>query len=125
MQTALANLARAQAQFSQAIASQQQASANYKSVQANINYSIIRAPISGIVGKLPLKVGSLVIPSDATPLTTISDTRSVYAYFSMNEKEYLDFLEKSYGATVPEKIKNLPNVELELANGSLYPEKEE
>ena len=41
----------------------------------------------------------------------------------MNEKEYLDFLEKSYGATVPEKIKNLPNVELELANGSLYPEK--
>ena len=40
----------------------------------------------------------------------------------MNEKEYLDFLEKSYGATVPEKIKNLPNVELELANGSLYPE---
>ena len=123
LQTALANLARAQAQLSQAIASQQQASANYKSVQANINYSIIRAPISGIVGKLPLKVGSLVGPSDATPLTTISDTRSVYAYFSMNEKEYLDFLEKSYGATVPEKIKNLPNVELELANGSMYPEK--
>lgn len=123
LQTALANLARAQAQLSQAIASQKQASANYKSVQANINYSIIRAPISGIVGKLPLKVGSLVGPSDATQLTTISDTRSVYAYFSMNEKEYLDFLEKSYGATVPEKIKNLPNVELELANGSLYPEK--
>ena len=123
LQTALANLARVQAQLSQAVASQQQASANYKSVQANINYSIIRAPISGIVGKLPLKVGSLVGPSDATPLTTISDTRSVYAYFSMNEKEYLDFLEKSYGATVPEKIKNLPNVELELANGSLYPEK--
>lgn len=123
LQTALANLARAQAQLSQAIASQQQASASYKSVQANINYSIIRAPISGIVGKLPLKLGSLVGPSDATPLTTISDTRSVYAYFSLNEKEYLDFLEKSYGATVPEKIKNLPMVELKLANGSIYPEK--
>lgn len=123
LQTAVANLAKAQAQLSQAIASQQQASANYKSVQANINYSIIKAPISGVVGKLPLKVGSLVGPTDATPLTTISDTRSVYAYFSLNEKEYLNFLEKSYGATVPEKIKNLPMVELKLANGSIYPEK--
>lgn len=75
------------------------------------------------MGKLPLKVGSLVGPSDATALTTISDTRSVYAYFSMNEKEYLNFLEKSVGATVPEKIRNLPLVELKLANGSLYPEK--
>ena len=123
LQTAVANLAKAQAQLSQAIASQQQASANYKSVQANINYSIIKAPISGVIGKLPLKIGSLVGPTDATPLTTISDTRSVYAYFSLNEKEYLNFLEKSYGATVPEKIKNLPMVELKLANGSIYPEK--
>ena len=123
LQTAIANLAKAQAQLSQAIASQQQASANYKSVQANINYSIIKAPISGVVGKLPLKIGSLVGPTDATPLTTISDTRSVFAYFSLNEKEYLDFLEKSYGATIPEKIKNLPMVELKLANGSIYPEK--
>ena len=123
LQTAIANLAKAQAQLSQAIASQQQASANYKSVQANINYSIIKAPISGVVGKLPLKIGSLVGPTDTTPLTTISDTRSVFAYFSLNEKEYLDFLEKSYGATIPEKIKNLPMVELKLANGSIYPEK--
>lgn len=123
LQTAVANLARAQAQLSQAIAAQQQATASYKSAQANVDYSIIRAPISGVVGKLPLKVGSLVGPADATPLTTISDTRSVYAYFSLNEKEYLNFLEKSYGATVPEKIKNLPMVELKLANGSLYPEK--
>ncbi len=41
----------------------------------------------------------------------------------MNEKEYFDFLEKSVGASVPEKIKNLPMVELQLANGSIYPEK--
>lgn len=123
LQSAQANLAKAQAQLAQAIASQQQANANYKGVQANINYSIIRAPISGIVGKLPLKVGSLVGPTDQTPLTTISDTSGIFAYFSMNEKEYLNFLEKSYGATVPEKLRNLPMVELQLANGSIYPEK--
>ncbi|MGE4513328.1 MAG: efflux RND transporter periplasmic adaptor subunit [Chryseobacterium sp.] len=123
LQTAQANLAQAQAQLKQAQAAKSQAVANYKGVEANIQYSIIRAPISGVIGKLPLKVGSLVGPSDQTPLTTISDTSEIYAYFSMNEKEYFDFLEKSPGATMPEKIRNLPMVELQLANGSIYPEK--
>lgn len=130
LETARANLSRAQAQLSQARAAQQQASAsvsqataNYQGVQANIDYSVIRAPISGVIGKLPLRVGSLVGPSDQIPLTTVSDTSGIFAYFSMNEKEYLDFLENSYGATVPEKLRNMPMVELELANGSLYPEK--
>ncbi|KQM49997.1 efflux RND transporter periplasmic adaptor subunit [Chryseobacterium sp. Leaf201] len=123
LQTAQANLAQAQAQLQQARAAKSQAVANYKGVEANIEYSIIRAPISGVIGKLPLKVGSLVGPTDQSALTTISDTSGVYAYFSMNEKEYFDFLEKSKGATMPEKIKNLPMVELQLANGSLYPEK--
>jgi membrane fusion protein (multidrug efflux system) len=130
LQTAQANLARAQAQLQQAIAGKQQASAsvsqasaNYKGVQANIDYSVIRAPISGVVGRLPLKVGSLVGPNDQTPLTTVSDTKQVYAYFSLNEKEYLNFLKDATGATVPEKIKNMPMVELELANGEAYPEK--
>lgn len=123
LQTAQAQLAQAQAQLAQAHAAKRQAEANYKGVEANIEYSIIRAPISGVVGKLPLKVGSLVGPSDQTPLTTISDTSQIFAYFAMNEKEYFDFLEKVPGASVPEKIKNLPMVELQLANGSLYPEK--
>lgn len=123
LQTAEANLSQAQAQLAQARAAREQASANYKGVAANIDYSIIRAPISGVVGSLPLKVGSLVGPTDQTPLTTISDTSEVFAYFSMNEKEYLNFLEDSYGATVPEKLKNMPSVELKLANGGMYPEK--
>ena len=130
LETAKANLSRAQAQLAQAQAAQaqaaagvSQASANYKGVQANINYSVIRAPISGVLGKLPFRVGSLVGPNDPTPLTTVSDTSGIFAYFSMNEREYLDFLENAYGATVPEKLRNMPMVELELANGSLYGEK--
>ncbi|MCS3869795.1 membrane fusion protein (multidrug efflux system) [Chryseobacterium ginsenosidimutans] len=123
LETAQANLAQAQAQLQQARAGKSQAVANYKGVAANIDYSVIRAPISGVIGKLPLKVGSLVGPTDQTALTTISDTSQLFAYFSMNEKEYFDFLEKSPGATLPEKIKNLPLVELQLANGSIYSEK--
>src|SRR5690606_15221503 len=130
LETAKANLASSQAKLAQARAAEQQAAAgvseataNYQGVQANIDYSVIRAPISGVIGKLPLRVGSLVGPNDPTPLTTVSDTSGIYAYFSMNEREYLDFLEDSVGATVPEKLKNLPMVELVLANGSTYSEK--
>jgi membrane fusion protein (multidrug efflux system) len=130
LQTAQANLAKAQAQLSQAIAGKQQASAgvaqaqaNYQGVQANIDYSVIRAPISGTVGKINFRTGSLVGPGDPMPISTVSDTSELYAYFSMNEKEYLDFLKNAEGATVPEKIKNMPPVELILANGDLYSEK--
>ena len=130
LQTAQANLARAQAQLSQAIASKQQANAgvsqaqaNYQGVQANVNYSVITAPGSGVVGKINLRTGSLVGPSDQISITTVSDTSELYAYFSMNEKEYLDFLKNSYGATVPEKLKNMPMVDFRMANGDLYPEK--
>lgn len=130
LQTAVANLAKANAMLQQARAGKQQAQsgtaqakATYKGVEANIDYSVIRAPISGVVGALPLKTGSLVGPSDSMPLTTISDTSEIFAYFSMNEKQYFDFLENAKGATVAEKIKNLPMVGLELANGSDYGEK--
>ena len=123
LETANANLLQAQAQLKQAQATYQQSQANYKSVTANIDYSVVRAPISGVVGRIPFKAGSLVSATDATPLTVISDTNSVYAYFSLNEKDYFDFLKNSYGASVPEKIKNLPMVQLKLANGNFYDEK--
>lgn len=130
LQTAQANLARAQAQVSQAIAGKAQANAgvaeaqaNFQGVQANIDYSVIRAPISGVVGKINFRNGSLVGPGDPMPISTVSDTSELYVYFSMNEKEYLDFLKNSKGATVPEKLKNMPPVELVLANNDVYEEK--
>ncbi len=130
LQTAQANLARAQAQVAQAVAAKQQASAgvaqaqaNYQGAQANVDYSVIRAPISGVIGKINFRNGSLVGPGDPMPISTVSDTSELYAYFSMNEKEYLDFLKNSKGATVPEKIKNMPAIELLLANGDVYEEK--
>lgn len=130
LQTAQANLARAQAQVSQAIASRQQASAgvaeaqaNFQGIQANIDYSVIRAPISGVIGKINFRTGSLVGPGDAMPISTVSDTSELYAYFSMNEKEYLDFLKNAKGATIPEKLKNMPAIDLVLANGDIYAEK--
>ncbi len=120
LQTAQANLKSAEGRLSQALAAKQQASANYESIKANIGYSVITAPISGVVGSLPLREGSLVGPADPKPLTVISDTKELYAYFSMNEAAYLDFLERTSGNSMSAKIQNMPPVQLVLANGSLY-----
>lgn len=116
LETAKANLSRAKSQLAVA-------KADYQSVEANIDYSIIKSPISGVVGALPFKMGSLVGPNDPTPLTVVSDDSEVFAYFSMTEKEYFDFLTETEGKTVKDKVNNLPEVTLTLANKTTYSEK--
>lgn len=123
LETAKANLQQAQSRLAQAKANYDQAKANYQAAVANVNYSIVRSPVSGVVGKIIKRIGSLVSPSDPTPITTVSDIKQLYAYFSMNESEYLNFLQKTPGTTVADKLKNAPAVSLILANGEFYPEK--
>lgn len=99
-----------------------QAQSNYNSIVANIDYANVRSQIDGFVGAIPFREGSLVSPTNAIPLTTVSDITKVYAYFSMNESEYLDFLQHTEGKTLQDKINNFPKVILILANGEEYAE---
>ncbi|MDT7827368.1 efflux RND transporter periplasmic adaptor subunit [Pricia sp. S334] len=110
-------------QLETAKAKLQQAKSNYSSITANIGYGTIKSPVNGYVGQIRLRTGALVSPSSQQPLTTVSDISDVYAYFSINEKEYLDFLQNTEGSSKEEKIKNSPPVTLILANGTEYPEK--
>ncbi|MBK5213185.1 MAG: efflux RND transporter periplasmic adaptor subunit [Flavobacteriaceae bacterium] len=109
-------------QLETANAKLQQAKSGYNSIAANIDYGNIKSPVDGYVGSINLRKGSLVSPSSQIPMTTVADISKVYAYFSMNEKEYLDFMQNAEGKNVEEKIKKLPKVRLVLANGSLYDE---
>lgn len=97
-----------------------QAQSAYNSIGANIDYANIKSPVDGYVGSIRLRKGSLVSPTGPEPLTTVSDISDVYAYFSMNEREYLDFIQNAKGENIKEKIKNFPKVTLILANGSTY-----
>lgn len=97
-----------------------QARANYNSVMANIGYAVIKSPIDGSIGAINFREGSLVGPADPEPLTRVADVEEVYAFFSMNEANFLDFLQHAEGADLKTKISNFPPVQLELANGSLY-----
>ena len=95
-----------------------QAKANLANAKVNLQYAAITSPADGIIGTFPYKVGSLV--SSSTQLTSISNTTNMFAYFSMNEKEYLSLINKVDGRTRQEKIANLPKVSLVLADKSIY-----
>ena len=110
-------------QLETAKANLEQAKANYSSVTANIGYATIKSPIDGYVGAINFREGALISPSDATPLTTVSEIDQVYAFFSFNEAQYIDHLQRSEGKTKAERIKNSPDLTLVLANGKEYSEK--
>jgi membrane fusion protein (multidrug efflux system) len=123
LETAKANLLMAKGQLSQAEANYEVAKANYQGVNENIKFSTVTSPIDGIVGKINYREGSLVSPTDPLPLTSVSDVSEIYAYFSLNEKQYLYFFQNFPGADLDEKIANMAPIELELANGTLFEEK--
>lgn len=100
-----------------------QAKAAYSSVAANVGYGTITSPVNGVIGTLPYKEGALVSSTTEMPLTTVSDSKVVYAYFTMNEKQLLDFSRTFKGATLQEKLKNVQQVSLILVDGSEYEHK--
>ncbi|MGO3182772.1 MAG: efflux RND transporter periplasmic adaptor subunit [Aequorivita sp.] len=97
-----------------------QAQSGYNSIAANIGYATIKSPVDGFVGAIPFREGALISPTSQMPMTTVADIDKIYAFFSLNEKDYLDFIETNEGESLEDKIKNLPKVRLILANGSLY-----
>ncbi|HMI07419.1 MAG TPA: efflux RND transporter periplasmic adaptor subunit [Flavobacterium sp.] len=100
-----------------------QAKSAYNSINATIGFGTIKSPVDGIVGSIPFKEGSLVNATSEQPLTTVSDTRNMRAYFTLNEKELLNFNKTFNGATTAEKLKTVPQVELILVDNSVYSQK--
>ncbi len=97
------------------------AKANVANAKANLGYTLIASPTDGIIGNFPYRVGSLVSSSSAQPLTTVSNTATMYAYFSANETEFLALTKDLEGANTKQKLENLPAVELILSDNTAYP----
>lgn len=104
-----------------AAANIEQAKAMVGSAKINLGYTNVTAPVSGYIGRLPKKQGSLVSASDVEALTTLSDVHEVYAYFSLGETDFIHFKEQYAGNSLGDKIKKLPPVTLILADNSAYP----
>jgi len=98
-----------------------QAQASLANANTNLSYTTISSPVNGIVNSIPYKIGSLVNGNTAMPLTTVSNTGNIYAYFSITEKQDLFFSENTKGSNMQARLATIPPVSLILSNGSEYP----
>ena len=106
------SLKQAQAQLAQA-------QAVLVTAKKNLAYTTVTAPSDGVIGSIPNREGSLASPSSAQPLTTVSDNSQVYAYFSLTERDILNLVGNGE-RTLNAAIASMPDVELRMADGSLY-----
>lgn len=116
-------LKTAKANYEAAKAAVAQAKAGVGSARINVGYTLVTAPVSGYIGRIPYKIGALVTNNDAQPLTLLSDVREMYAYFSMSEADFIAFKNNFAGNTIEEKLKKAPPVELILADNSPFTQK--
>ncbi|NLR92151.1 efflux RND transporter periplasmic adaptor subunit [Flammeovirga agarivorans] len=96
-----------------------QTKSNLNTIYAQIGYATITSPVNGVVGSINFRQGTLVGPSTPS-LTEVSDIKNVFAYFSMNEKDFLAFTKNVKGNTMEDRIQNMEAVTLQLADGSDY-----
>ncbi|MGE6394781.1 efflux RND transporter periplasmic adaptor subunit [Chryseobacterium scophthalmum] len=116
-------LRTAKANYAAAVAAASQARASVGGAKINVGFTTITAPVNGYIGRIPYKKGSLISRTDANPLTLLSDISEIYAYFSLSELDFIGFQKKYPGATLNEKLKNMPMVDLVIADNTTYPEK--
>ncbi|GAB3971717.1 efflux RND transporter periplasmic adaptor subunit [Spirosoma terrae] len=116
-------LKAAQSAYAAAKANVEQAKSMLGNANVNLDRTLIKAPVSGFIGRLPYKAGSLVGRSEVQPLTTVSDVQEIYAYFSMSEVDFLRFTQQASGGSMADKIRKLPAVDLILADGKAYAQK--
>jgi len=116
-------LRTAKAAFDVATANVEQAKAQVASAAINLGYTNITAPVSGYIGRIPKKAGALISLNDPEPLTKLSDVHEIYAYFSLSEGDFFNFKDNYAGATLEEKLKNLPPAVLVLAENHIYDQK--
>lgn len=111
MKTAENSLLSAKAQVAQA-------KAQVVNARNSLSYTVVKSPANGVVGTLPYRQGALVGPSIPQALTTVSDNNQMYVYFSMNESQFLELTRQA--GSVEKAIKDMPSVQLQLVDGTMY-----
>lgn len=96
----------------------EQARAQMQRAQMNLKYTTITSPFTGYIDRIPYKTGSLVNPESL--LTTVSDISEVFAYYKVNENEYLRIKRAQIEG---HDLRQMENVELILSDGTVYPYK--
>jgi RND family efflux transporter MFP subunit len=96
------------------------AEAAVETAKINLDFTRLIAPIDGIAGQAQLQVGALVNPSSG-PVTSVSTVDPIKAYFTVSEREYLDWNKRFPTETTRLAADKSLRLELILADGSTYP----
>ncbi len=89
----------------------EQANAEVALAKLHLSFTVIRAPFSGTIDRIPKKLGSLI--DEGELLTSLSDNSQIYAYFNVSEPEYLQYEQNV-------KDRGDSHVNLKLANDELF-----
>lgn len=92
-----AELELAKARLAMAAAKLDEAKTAERQAVVNADLAVIRAPFTGTVGRLPLKIGSVIQAEQL--ITTLTDSSEALVYFRVPEREYLEL---TTGDTSPE-----------------------
>ena len=108
--------------YKQAQASVAQARASVSRAKVNLGFCTITAPVTGVIGEIPLRTGDQVSP--ASRMTIVSGNTTMDAEFSVSEALIEESV--SSGLTKNDRDKylaNLPPVTFLMKNGTEYPHK--
>jgi membrane fusion protein (multidrug efflux system) len=120
LQATRAQVETARAQIIAAAAAVESAKAAVETAQINLGFTHITSPIDGIPGIAQQQVGALVNPASG-PMTTVSTVDPIKVYFTASEQEYLDFTRRFPTAEKRQAHTHELELELILADGTVYP----
>jgi membrane fusion protein (multidrug efflux system) len=98
------------------------AQAEVRAAEFNLGLTRIVSPVNGVAGIAQAQVGDLVNPSGGV-LTTVSSLDPIKVYFTLSEQEYLAFTKQNPTQSEQDAANRQMELELVLADGSVYPEK--
>jgi membrane fusion protein (multidrug efflux system) len=120
LDNAIQNNMAAKATVATAAAQIRTAEAAVETAKINLDFTRLVAPIDGIAGQAQLQVGALVNPSSG-PVTSVSTVDPIKVYFTVSEREYLDWNKRFPTETTRVAADKGLRLELILADGSTYP----
>ena len=109
-------------QYKQAQAATAQARAAANRAKVNLGFCTITAPVSGVIGGIPVRPGDQVSP--LTELTMLSGNTTMFAEFSVTEAIVETMVKEGVkAADVNKHIASLPEATFVMKNGTEYPHK--
>ena len=106
------DLRRARHAQEEAAAQLESAQAALNSASTDLKFTTITSPVDGRISIMDYRAGEVVDPSMETPIATIAANKHIYAYTSISEEMFSNFLEEYGCRSAYELINKLPAVTL-------------